>query len=145
MSMYTSEPKAPSALPGTAGSPGDEPSMASLLSGIVGDVQRLLKQHIELLREEVREDVRKAKRGAVAFAGALLLALVAAAFVLTALVGLLAWAVPAVPWWGWAGILGLVFAAIAFALIQAGKKSISTIGVEETRKEIREDIQWLKK
>jgi uncharacterized membrane protein YqjE len=137
MSMTTSEQtKMPAA---------GEPSMATLLNGIVNDVQRLLKQHLELFREEVRQDVQKVKRGAMAFAVALLLALVGAAFVLTALVGLLAWAVPAVPWWGWAGILGLVFAGIAFALIQAGKKSISSIGIDNTAQEIKEDIQWLKK
>lgn len=138
MSMFTEPTKVPTPT-------GNEPSMAALLSGIVNDVQRLLKQHLELLREEVSEGVRKTKRGALAFGGALLLALVGAAFALTFLVGLLAWAVPAVPWWGWCGILGLVFVLIAFALVQAGKKSISSIGVEQTRQEIKEDMQWLKK
>ena len=138
MSMYT-EPttKVPAAH--------DEPSIATLLSGIVSDVQRLLKQHIELFREEVREDLRKTKRGAMAFAGALLLAIVGAAFALSFLVGLLAWAVPAVPWWGWCGILGAAFVLIAFALVQAGKKSIASIGVEQTTQAIKEDLQWQKK
>lgn len=135
MSMYTSEHKAAPA----------DPSIASLLSGVVNDVQRLLKQHMELFRHEIREDINKTKRGVVAFAVAGVLALIGAAFLLTFLIGLLAWAVPAIPWWGWAGILGAVAAMSALGLVMAGKKSITSIGVDQTAAEIKEDIQWLKK
>jgi hypothetical protein len=45
------------------------PSMSSLASGILADVQQLITQQTQLVRLEIREDLRKARTGAI-FLGA---------------------------------------------------------------------------
>lgn len=52
-----------------------EPTMTSLLAGIVADFEKLMGQQLALLRREVQEDVRQAcaALGMMAFGGAVVL------------------------------------------------------------------------
>lgn len=45
----------------TSSPPGAEPSVTSLLSGIVNDAQELIKQQLLLFRHELKDDVNKAR------------------------------------------------------------------------------------
>jgi hypothetical protein len=47
-----------------------EPSVASLLGGIVGDAQALVRQEIALARQEIREEIGNAKDTGVKLATA---------------------------------------------------------------------------
>src|SRR5437867_649511 len=51
-----------------------EPSVGSLLSGIVGDAQALVRQEIALARQEIREEIDNAKKAGMTLgiAGAVL-------------------------------------------------------------------------
>lgn len=46
-----------------------QPSMTSLMSGILADVQQLMAQQSQMLRLEIRDDLRKARTGMI-FLGA---------------------------------------------------------------------------
>jgi uncharacterized membrane protein YqjE len=67
-------------------------SVGTLVGGIVSDAQELLKQHVELLRTEVKEDLRKTKQAALLMAIGLVVASVGSLLLCFTLVYLLHWA-----------------------------------------------------
>lgn len=124
-----------------------EPGVAALLSEIVGDFQRLVKQHMDLFKHEVREDIRKSKRALATMVMAYMLGWLGAMLVCAMAVGVLAWAVPQVPWWGWAGIIGVMVCVAGAVLGASAKKMLASITPlpDQTAKAIKEDLQWLRK
>lgn len=126
--------------------PAAEPGIASLIGGIVGDTKRLVKQHLDLFRHEVREDFRKSKRAARIMAIAHMLALVGCVFVAAMLVGLLVWAVPAVPWWCWSGLVGAALLIVSAAVYHSAKNLLASINPlpDETARVIKEELGWTK-
>ena len=130
--------------PHQASAPADQ-ALGSLVGGIFADMQRLLGQHLELFRQEVRDDLRKTKEAVLSIGLGGALAGVAALLVLPALIGFLSWAVPAVPWWGWCGILAGVLAVAAFALIQAGKKQMTSFNPlpDQSAQAVQENLRWI--
>jgi hypothetical protein len=109
-------------------------SMSSLVAGIVGDIQDLLKQQIALTRREITDDLRKSKQAAgLLTIGGSLLFLSTIMLSLTA-VYLLHWlSSPAgsdpasVPLWGCYAIVGAVFLALGVPMIVAGKKEFDSV------------------
>src|SRR5690348_1283177 len=103
-----------------------EPSVSTLLSGIVGDAQTLVRQEIALARQEVREELTNAKdagiklgiAGAVLAIGGLLLVLTVA----QALADLLNW-----PVWAGYGIVGVVLAIAGYILFSSAQKNMQQI------------------
>ena len=49
---------------------GSEPTVTSLLSGIVNDAQELIKQQLDLFKHELKDDVKRAKKGCPSWASA---------------------------------------------------------------------------
>ena len=45
-----------------------ERSISTLMSGIIADVQRLIEQQLSMVRQEIRDDLRKSKQAAPAVA-----------------------------------------------------------------------------
>jgi hypothetical protein len=123
--------------------PSTEPSLSSLVSGITGDLQQLIRQQAALVRQEIKEDVNKTKEGAtefavgagVATAGAILLGFTA--------VYLLA-AVTPLPLWACFAIVTAVFAAAAAGLFLAGKKQFEAIDPlhNQAVEGLKENLQW---
>ena len=122
-----------------------EPSVASLLSGIVGDAQTLVRQEIALARQEIREEIGNAKdagiklgiAGMVLAIGGLLLILALA----QGLADLLNW-----PVWAAYAVVGIVLAiagAILFAAAQKRMQEISPVP-EQTIETIKENVAWIK-
>jgi uncharacterized membrane protein YqjE len=83
----------------------DETSLSTLFGGIVTDVQKLLEDHLHLLRLEVEEDFEKSKNAIYPMVIGTSLMVTAFLFLILALIGWLAWLVPSVPWFGWSAIL----------------------------------------
>jgi len=124
--------------------PAGETSVTSLVTGIVNDAQELLKQQVALLKHDIRSDIRQAKEaltslavgGATAALGAILLSFM--------LVHLLYWLVPAVPLWGWFGIVGAAVTIIGAILIYAGVRRMTELNPlpENTVEAMRENLRW---
>jgi len=134
--------------PGTAATapvPPAAPSFATLISGIVTDLQSLLKQHLSFFRQEVLEDFRKTKEAARSVAWAFGLGLAGTGLLLAMSIGLLAWAMPAVPWWGWCGILGSTLLLAAAVLYQAGKRNFKSFNPlpDESAQTMKESVEWM--
>jgi len=122
-----------------------ETSVSALVSGIVGDVQALVRQEIALARTEIRDEVNTAKNAAIAMlvasavlgVGALLL-VVALALVVA---DLLSW-----PAWAGFGLVGVVFAVVGgvlFSVAQQRAKQISPVP-QQTVETIKENVEWIK-
>jgi uncharacterized membrane protein YqjE len=121
---------------------GDRP-IAAVLSDIVGDVQQIIRAEVRLARVEIREELGKAKRGALLVAAASALMLLAvAALLLSAIYAL------ATVWPPWAAALAvaLALAAIGGALAMTGASRIRSVHLppQKTVSTVRENIQWAK-
>ncbi len=111
-----------------------EPTVTTLLSGIVGDVHDLVKQQMELTRREISEDFRKSKDAArLLVLGIGMILLSAIMLSLTAAL-LLYWlssptgADPArIPLWACFGIVGVVLAALGWPFTVAGQKEFDSV------------------
>jgi uncharacterized membrane protein YqjE len=125
---------------------GFEPSMTSLVSGIIADVQDLVRQQLALFREEVKGDVANAKEAAVSLALAGGVGFIGVGLLILSLVHLLHWAT-ALPLWGCYGAVAVVFLAIGGVLYLAAKKKFdsSRLLPLESAQEFKESVQCLTK
>jgi hypothetical protein len=126
-------------------------SVVSLASGIVNDVQDLVKQQLSLARQEVATDLRLSKGPATLLAIGFAICL-AAAFVLCLMVAhLLHWVVaPAgsdpsqLPLWACYAITAGAFLAGGGAVLLAAKKKFEAIGtpLRHAAQALKENLEW---
>lgn len=119
--------------------------IATLLGSIVDDFRLLLMQQVELLKQEVRVELNRAKRAAIISAIGLwicglgtLVLLIAAAYALAAH--------SEIPLWGCLGIVGMGTALIGGCLLLIAKREASDVKLmppPETAGAIKENYQWI--
>ena len=120
----------------------NERSMGSVLSDIVGDLQGIVRAEVRLAREEIREDLAKARRGTVLVVGGATVLVLSLGLILLALVYALATIWP--PWAAALAVAGITGLAGAL-LIGAGRKAFSAVVMPpRTATTVRENIQWAK-
>lgn len=124
---------------------GSEPSVTTLVTGIIHDAQELIKEQVALVRTEIRDDFRKTKEGALSLALGLGVVALGAMLLCFALVYLLAWAVPQVPMWVWFAVIGVLLGAGGGAMIYAGAKKFESFNPlpDQSAQALRENVQWL--
>jgi len=125
--------------------PERDASVTALVTGIVSDLQDLMKQQVTLLQHEIRSDFQKTKDAAtlegigigVALLGGLMLSLTLAHF--------LHWAIPELPLWGAHGIVGLVALVVGGILFYAGKVRFASFNPlpDETVEALKENVRWI--
>ena len=133
-----------------------EPSMASLVGGIVSDVQDLIKQQLELTRKEIGSDLRKTRDAGTLLAlgvGLALFGCFAVCLMLAHLIHLLSTPAhlqalqdpAAIPLWGCYGIVATVLLAAGGALAFAGKKKFDSFNPlpDESAQVLKENIEWI--
>jgi hypothetical protein len=121
------------------------PSMASLLGGIAGDLQTLVRQEITLAKTEMLREWDKAKTAASSMAvGAAVLAL-GGFFLCVTVVCMLA-EVAKLPWWASFLIVGGALAVLGLVLFYTGKKKAAQVHVipPQTAETMRENVQWIR-
>jgi uncharacterized membrane protein YqjE len=97
--------------------PSEDTSLSTLLGGIVSDVQQLMEDHLKLLKLEMQDDLQKSKNAMIPMAIGAGLMLAACMLMMVLLIGWLAWLVPEIPWYGWAGLLAIGIACIGGILL----------------------------
>lgn len=126
-------------VPSTSG-----PSMTRLVSGIIDDTQRLLNHQVELLKLDLRKDLREAKEAGMALvvAGSILAG--GALLLLFMLVHLLSWAVPTLPLWGCFGIVGGLVTLVGGMVFYHGREKLDNLNPlpEESVQGMKENLQW---
>jgi uncharacterized membrane protein YqjE len=120
-----------------------ESSLSELVSDLTSEFSALVSTHVELAKQEVKEEAARAGKGAGLLGGG--------AFAAAMAVGLLsfaaAWGLAEVMAPGWAFlIVALVWAAIAAVLALTGREQLKKAGPpEQTIEEVKEDVEWARR
>src|SRR5918993_2368436 len=126
---------------------GGEPTLTELVSGITSDAQRLLQQQYQMLRAELKEDIRRTK-SALAYMGfGIAATVVGAIFLVVALPLLINDALDVVqtrPWVGWA-IIGGVMLVIGIIGLLLGRRIFQKNNPlpDKTLNALEENLSWI--
>jgi hypothetical protein len=124
---------------------GSTPTLATLVGGIVTDLQTLIRQELQLARREVQQEFNSAKYGvAMLAAGVGLMA--PAAISLLFMLDYLLKEYTTIPLWGCFGIVGGAFLLLGGLLIGAGVAKVRQFHLvpPQTAETMRENVQWIK-
>jgi hypothetical protein len=135
---------APGSAPPQPGTLADQPSLTSLVGGIVGDVQQLVRQEINLARTEVKQEWEKAKMAAGSLmAGAIALAV--GGVLLCFMIVYLIHSSGVIPLWGSFGIVGGLLVLCGSVLASLGYVQAGRVHVvpPQTAQTLRENVQWI--
>jgi hypothetical protein len=124
----------------------NEASMTGLIKGIVDDVQRLTKQHLDLLRQEIKDDMVKTREAGTMLAIGLAALMIGAVLLAITLAYVLHAAFyPDLPLWGAFAIVTGVVLAAGLALFFVGLKKFQSFNPlpDETAQALKENVQWL--
>ncbi len=115
--------------------------LGSLISGVIKDLQDLLRGEVQLAKTELKEDASALGKGAGLLGAAAIFGLLGLIFTLLAVMYLLD---KVVQLWIAAGIVGLSVLAIAAILGLIGKNrlSASNLKPEQTIETLKEDKEW---
>jgi len=121
---------------------GSQPSVASLVGGLIEDTQRLIRQEVALARSEVEREWNKTKEGAALLAGAqAVFTLVAVLFGFTLVKLLQQYLLPGYEWACFA-IVTAFFAAGGLLLLYAGMTKFKQVNaMPQTVESIRQDVE----
>ena len=117
--------------------------IGEIISEITGDLSRLFRQEVDLAKAEMRQEAKKAGKGA----GMLVGAGIAALLVLILLSFALVYALDAIMPQGWAAfIVAVLWAIIGAVLFSMGRKQMKTVDPvpRQTAETLKEDAQWLR-
>jgi hypothetical protein len=129
------------------------PSMTSLVSGIIGDAQQLIRQEVALAKREIQEELNKAKVAAISFGIGLGVAVMAGLMFILMLVFLIHWLAGGwhddhawIPLWGSFAIVGGLFILTGGVLFLVAKNKVSQIDLvpRRTVETMKENVQWIK-
>jgi uncharacterized membrane protein YqjE len=121
--------------------PGAPEGLGTMIGGIIGDLQEIVRGEVQLAKTELKEDASTIGRGAGFLAGAALIGLVGFIFLMLALTYLLdEW----VDRWIAAGIVAVALLLIAAILAQSGRSQIKAANLkpEQTIETLKEDKEW---
>jgi hypothetical protein len=123
-------------------------SMTGLLKGIFEDVEKLTAQQFQLLKKEVKDDVRNTASASTMLGVGAVVLMFGGLLLCFTLAYLLEWAFyPKLPLWGaFALVTGAVLAAGA-CLLFAGIKKFQSFNPlpDKTAEALKENVQWLTK
>jgi hypothetical protein len=120
------------------------PSVARLISELIGDLRTLVQQHVQLMRHEVEAEVRKVKRATIFVAvGAAVLA-VSGLLLIIMLVHLIQW-LSDWPLWVCYGIVAAAGAVGGGLTLWSAIKTGASVHVlpVKTMQSMKEDAQWI--
>jgi len=127
--------------------PGREPTLTELVSGIADDAQRLIHQQYQMLRAEIKEDMRRTK-SALAYMGfGVGASIIGALFLVVALpllINDLLDVVTTRPWIGWA-IIGGVMLVLGLIGLFAGRRIFQKNNPlpDKTLNALEENVSWI--
>jgi hypothetical protein len=123
-----------------------EPSLTSLVNGIIRDAQDLVHQEIALARREVRDEIEKAKQAVVSLSVGVATAAVGGLFLLLMVVHILQEEAHLKLWMSYL-IVGGILAVVGGVLYAMGRTKAGDIRLvpKQTAETLKENVQWLKR
>ena len=127
--------------------PAQEPTLTELVSGIADDAQRLIVQQYQMLRAEVKEDLRRTKSALKYMGLGIGASVVGAVFLVVALPLLLNDLLDTAqhrPWVGWA-IIGGVMLVLGVIALFVGKRIFEKNNPlpDKTLNALEENLSWI--
>ena len=118
-------------------------SVGELVGKVTTDLSTLMRQEFALAKAELTEEAKKAGKGAGALGAAGYLGYLASIFASLTIMFLLDLVVPL---WAAALIVTALYGLIAFVLFSKGKKQMKTVDPtpRQTVETLKEDVQWAK-
>jgi len=119
--------------------------LMDLIGGILFDVKSLLRQEVQLLRDEIKLQISTGGRAVSKFFIGAALGIVGALFLLLMLVhGLHDWTV--LPLWACYGLVGGLLSGIGIVLVVRAQSVVGSFQVTPRRTlyTMKENIQWIK-
>jgi len=119
-------------------------SMTALLAGIIQDAQRLLSQQLELVKVEIKEDIRKTLAGAAFIAAGAAFLAIGGLLLCFMVVYLLDWAFPGLGLWLCFLIVGGALTLLGVTLLFAALRRFQTFNPlpEQSLEGLKENLQW---
>jgi len=119
-------------------------SLTSLVTGIVGDAQELMKQQFALFQAEIKEDTRKTAEASTAMGVGMAVTLVGSILLCFMVVHLLAWAFPDVAMWVWYAVVGGVVTGAGIGLAYAAYAKFQSFNPlpDKTAQAFEENLEW---
>lgn len=125
----------------------ESPALTTLVSGIIGDAQKLMGQQLSLFQHEIKEDLRKTKNAAIPLIIGLAIALIGVGLLGVMVGNLIHWLWPQLPLWVGFGISGVLVLCIGGGLIAWGKTQFDAFNPlpDKTLDALKENVQWVSK
>lgn len=119
-------------------------TLTGLVSGIADDAQRLIQQQYQMLRAELREDIRRTKSIVLYMGIGGVGVVVGFLFLLVSVPLFLNWAFELPPWAGWA-IIGAVAITVGGIGLYVGKRIFVRFNPlpERTFHALQENLSWI--
>jgi uncharacterized membrane protein YqjE len=127
---------------------GPEPTVTSLLNGIVQDAQELIKQQLMLFRHEIKDDVNRAREALPSLGLGAVFSMTAVLLLGLTIAHLLNWSFGEahLPLWGCYAIVTGVFGVVGGALLTFAKKKLESLPMShEAAEATKENVEWLTK
>jgi hypothetical protein len=124
---------------------GEDKSIAQLLGELIADAQELMRKEVLLAKLEVKEEINKAKDGAISLGIGGVVAAIGGLLLIQMLVHFLA-TVVGIPLWVSYLIVGGLLAIVGVVLLLRGKSRVTAIDPvpHETIESVRKDVEWIK-
>jgi uncharacterized membrane protein YqjE len=122
-----------------------EPTVTELVSGIVNDTQTLIRQQMDLMKAEVKHDIKRTADAAKYFGAGFGLSLIAALFLLVSLPLFVHWLFPQLPefaCWAITGGVLLVAGLVAFYLGKRVFDSFNSLP-DKSLNAMQENLSWI--
>src|SRR5262245_29624484 len=119
-------------------------SLTALLGDIINDAQELIQQQMTLFRQEIRDDLRKTREGAMILGAGVGVIMMGGILILLMFPLLLNWLVPAIPLWACFGIVGAIEALLGVLVLYAGISKLKSIHPmsDTAAVALKENLQW---
>jgi hypothetical protein len=120
-----------------------QPSVTSLVGGILTDVQDLVKQQVELTGKEIKRDINQSIAAVIPLAIAAATSVVGGFILCFMFAHLLAWAFPELPLWGGFGIVGGTLALIGLTCAFVAVHRLESLeALPESVRALKETFSW---
>jgi len=122
----------------------DNDTIAGLVGSLLADTRGLIRDELDLMRAEVREEVASARTAGIAFGAAAVVALLGVALLAVALGSALAYWLAWPVWAGYA-IVSVLLLVGAYLAMLFGRKRLSHVrALPKTRASLKENLTWIR-
>lgn len=121
----------------------EDDSTIGIVRSLLADTRALIRDELDLMRAEVREEILSARAAGVALGGAALAGLLGLALLAVALGSAIAYWLHWPPWTGYLIVSSLLLTGAYLATLY-GRKRLSSVGAfPKTRATLRENLTWI--